>query len=170
MTEQPRSIRHRFPTLAFAVIAVGLTGLAAKALDGEGDLAKGFTTAIVDTADSARPASRAVPPQVGNEAFWLETGRKLQGVKPARYAPQSGVAVGDRFELSGAVGRRTLEVFEVRSIDGMSPAPGDDTGKQQFLVSMRVVGSTAETVRLVIDGDGPLAGLVPLGRSADRLL
>lgn len=171
MTGQLRSFRHRFPMVAIAVIAAGLTGLAVKALDGEGDLADGFTTAIVEAGriDSAT-TTRAVPPQVGNEAFWLDAGRKLKEVKPANYASQSSVAIGDRFELSGAGGKQTLEVYDVRSVDGLSSSYGDSTGKPQFLVSMRVVGSKTETVRLVIDGDGPLAGLVPLGRSADRLL
>lgn len=171
MTEQPRSFRHRFPTLAFAVIAAGLTGLAAKAVDGEGDLAAGFTTAIGQTAmDTAEPARRLLPPQVGNEAFWLDKGGKPNDVKPAHFAPPSSVAIGDRFELSGATGKRMLEVYEVRSIDGTGMVASEYPGKPQYLVSLRVVGSEDETVRLMIDGDGPLAGLVPLGRSADRLL
>ncbi|MFN3869480.1 MAG: hypothetical protein ACK4MF_10480 [Hyphomicrobiaceae bacterium] len=171
MTDQLRSFRHRVPMVAFAVITAGLTGLAAKALDGEGDLASGFTTAIVEAGrGDATVAGAAVPPQVGNEAFWLDTGRKMQELKPANYAAQSSVAIGDRFELAGAGGKQTLEVYDVRSVDGLSSTYGDSSGRPQVLVSMRVVGSKTQTVRLVVDGDGPLAGLVPLGRNADRLL
>lgn len=171
MTDLPVLTKTRFPTLAMVAITLGLGGLASQALSTDRDLSASFESAVgaKSKANGAVRAADAGPPVVGNEAFWLGFSRKAAPVEPAAFAPRTtALAPGDRFELKGETGRRTLEVVEVRAFAGAALGTAE-SAKPQLLVSLRVLDSKSDLVRLIVDADAPLAGLAPLGRG-ERLL
>lgn len=169
MTDLPPLSRTRVPTLALTAIALGLGGLAFAALNTGPDLSASFENAAGAKQRAAAETAAASPPIVGNEAFWLGFSRKAGPVEPAAFAPRAAaLAPGDKFELSGQGGRRTLEVVEVRALAGAA-ADGGEPRKPQLMVSLRVLGAHGELMRLIVDADGPLAGLTPLG-GAPRVL
>lgn len=175
MIQQP-SI-NRFPGLALVAIAIGLGGLAAKAFEGGHDLAASFETAIGGSGAARAAGTRNVanaPPIVGNEAFWLD-GRRPSEVSRASFANATHrLAPGDRFELQGKAGKRVLEVVDVRALDGAFSEPVAHTdkadAKPSLLVSLRVVGSDGDLVRMIVDAESPFAGLAPLAQAAQRAL
>ena len=127
--------RRTLPHLAFAVIAIGLGG-------------------------------RGAPPISGSEAYWLESPTtSATSIQPATWQPRT-ISRGDRFQFGGGNAFRILEVMEVRQL----PSPADAAAHTaqdpaQMMITLRDVASPdAAPLRMLVDADSPLVGLVPLTR------
>lgn len=170
MTDATKQSSGHAPRAALFSIALGLGGLAAAAFTSDMNFASGLERALAEQA-SAEARRVVVAPVVGSEAFWLTkpVGHVAKAIQPAAFVAK--VSRGDRFDFSGAGGKRVLEVVDVQEIAADAARDGAKAGKPQLLISFKdLAGSAAPTVRMLVDADSPLTGLAPVSREADRAL
>ncbi|HRY06742.1 MAG TPA: hypothetical protein P5114_06440 [Hyphomicrobiaceae bacterium] len=173
----PKAGAHgRFPHLAFAVIAVGLSGLGMAAATSQSQFAQGLEQALttrsafdatgqIETAAS----TQSTAPVSGSEAFWLDTPATSAPLQPVTWRT-STITRGDRFQFGGGREHRILEVTDVRQIPMPAPIGSASTARNApaplMMITLRDMGSPqAALVRMLVDADSPVAGLVPLERS-----
>ncbi|MGD9667633.1 MAG: hypothetical protein AB7U75_01080 [Hyphomicrobiaceae bacterium] len=171
--------RRRLPLLALGVIVMGLAGLGMAAATSDARFARGLEQALTQgSAVGATPqqiqsamAARGAPPVSGSEAFWLDNPATAAPLQPATWRPRV-ITRGDRFQFGGGRETRVLEVTDVRQVplqvDG--PAATAKYNTPLMMITLRDVGSPqAAPLRMLVEADAPVAGLVPLGvaRQAD---
>lgn len=163
---------HRgLPHLAFAVIAVGISGLLMAAATSDAQFAQGLEKALAENSNTAAQPpmqtaliNKGTPPVSGTEAFWLENRATAAPIQPATWRPRT-ITRGDRFQFGGGREFRILEVTDVRQL----PTQLDETtanahdAAQLMMITLRDVASPQGTpLRMLVDADSPVAGLVPI--------
>lgn len=165
--------RRTLPHLAFAVIAIGLGGMVMATATSDSQFASGLEAALADSSATGAnqtlqvaTSSRGAPPISGSEAYWLESPTtSATSIQPATWQPRT-ISRGDRFQFGGGNAFRILEVTEVRQL----PSPADAAAHTaqdpaQMMITLRDVASPdAAPLRMLVDADSPLVGLVPLTR------
>jgi hypothetical protein len=169
-------VSPKFPHLALIAIAIGLGGLGMAAATSDAQFARGLERALSEAAIGGATqrtpypyamANQIAPPVSGSEAFWLDNRATAAPIHPATWR-QRAISRGDLFQFGGEREHRILEVTDVRQVPLQADSAGagaHDTAPL-MMITLRDTGSPqAAPLRLLVDADSPVAGLVPLGRA-----
>lgn len=153
-----RKIIASMPLIALAGACATVGGLAATVFRPEAVLDRGVEAVLaeVEPVASGRTSIASAPPQALADSphFWLS---RLDDELPLL---SKQVQTGDRIDISGRNGRRTLEIVDIREIGPSLTRVEITPGPRFLLVSCREVGSTnPRLVRFIIEADA----LQPVG-------
>lgn len=146
-----RKIIASMPLLALAGACTTIGVLALTVFRPEAVLDRGVEAAL---AQSDRAQARSTPAPraealADSPHFWLS---RLDDESPLGLSKP--VQVGDRIEISGRNGRRTLEVVDIREIGSSLTRIEGQAGPRLLLVSSREVGAgNPRLVRFIIETD-----------------
>ncbi len=145
-----RKIFASLPLIALAGTCATVGALAWTVFRPEAVLDRGVEAVLAQVAPAQQataPASR--PGLKDSPDFWLS---RLDEELPLGLSKP--VHVGDRIEISGRNGRRTLEIVDIREIGPSLTRVESTPGPRFLLVSSRVVGSASpRLVRFIIEAD-----------------
>ena len=160
-----RKIIAGMPLIALAGACATIGVLASTLFRPEAMLDRGVEAALAQ-APTGRVTAPAAPSRrqaiADSPDFWLS---RLDDQLPSGLS--KAVHVGDRIEISGHGGQKTLEVVDIREIPPTSTQGGDSAEPRFLLVSCRTVGNQGQRlVRFIIEADDPLpAGIGELHRT-----
>lgn len=164
-------VRRRLPHLALVAIAMGLGGLGMAAATSDTQFARGLERALAEAPGAGTiqqiqtaMAQKGGPPVSGSEAYWLDNPATATPLQPATWRPRA-ITRGDRFQFGGGREHRILEVTDVRqlAVEAEGSALTAREAAPLMMVTLRDVGSPqARPLRMLVDAESPLAGLVPL--------
>ena len=171
-------VRRKLPLLALIAIAIGLGGLGIAAVTSDSQFAQGLESALaqapaggaIQQASSpfALAANRSAPPVSGSEAFWLDNPATTAApIHPATWR-QRAISRGDRFQFGGDRGHRILEVTDVRQVPHQAEsteAASRDAAPLMMITLRDIASPLATPLRMLVDADSPIAGLIPLERA-----
>lgn len=145
-----RKIIAGMPLIALAGACTAVGVLAWTLFRPDAVLDRGVEAALSQITPERRTSAPA-PRQalVDSPHFWLS---RLEDDLPLGLSKQ--VQVGDRIEISGRDGRRSLEVVDIRDISASLTKVESTPGPRFLLVSAREVGSgSPRLVRFIIEAD-----------------
>lgn len=170
-TPSTTGTRRRLPHAAFAIIAAGLGGLGMAAATSDAQFANGLEQALIEGSAAGKAhqiqtamSNRSTPPVSGSEAFWLDNPATAAPLQPATWHPRA-ISRGDRFEFGGGRGHRILEVTDIRQMPMQADGSADtarDAAPLMMITLRDVASPQAAPLRMLVDADSPVAGLVPL--------
>lgn len=146
-----RRIMASTPLIALAGACITVGVLAWTVFRPEAVLDRGVEAALAQV----RSAAKSLRPPAGRQAlaesphFWLS---RLEHDLPLGLSKP--VQLGDRIDISGRNGHRTLEVVDIREIGASLTRVESSPGPRFLLVSCREIGSgSARLVRFIIEAD-----------------
>lgn len=171
-------VRRKLPLLALIAIAIGLGGLGMAAVTSDSQFAQGLERALAEApaggaiqrasySPFALAANRSAPPVSGSEAFWLDNPATAAPIHPATWR-QRAISRGDRFQFGGDRGHRILEVTDVRQVPHQEEsvqAASRDAAPLMMITLRDIASPLATPLRMLVDADSPIAGLIPLERA-----
>jgi len=146
-----RRITASMPLIALAGTCTAVGVLAATVFRPEVVLDRGVEAALAHLNDSAERPARTAPRQAlaDSPGFWLSS---LDDAEPLGLSRP--LQVGDRIDITGRSGRKTLEVVEIHQISPSLTKVEHSPGPRFLLVTIREVGSAnPRHLRIIIEAD-----------------